>query len=139
MPQKYIPLRAFSLFILCYCSKKKATKFQLRVACKMQLKNKKHVFLFKHSPPFVAHVIKVYTLEMVWLKIFCLNNFLRFARIESVWNVLNIVNIASDKSNLCKKCFLFYLFFINDFLILKTGVKRLDVRKNQRKRGPAFN
>ena len=52
--------------------------------------------------------------------------------------VLNIVNIASDKSNLCKKFFfLFHLFFINDFsfLILKTGVKRSDVKKDQCKRG----
>ena len=33
------------------------------VACKVQLKNKKRVYLFKHPLPVVALVIKVYTLE----------------------------------------------------------------------------
>ena len=64
---------------------KNTTKSQPRVACKVQLKNKKRVYLVKHPIPVVAVVIKVYTfLRMAGLRIFCWNNFLQFSKIESV-------------------------------------------------------
>ena len=70
MPRKYIPLRVFFLFILFYnwsntfrVSLKNTTKSQPLIACKVQLKNKKRVFLLKHPFPVVTLVIKVYTLE----------------------------------------------------------------------------
>ena len=73
---------------------------------------------------------------MAWRKIFCRNNFLRFARIESLWNV-NLKHRKSDESNLCKKCFfipfVFHQWF--SFLILRTSLKRSHVKKDQCKRG----
>ena len=75
---------------------------------------------------------------MAWRKIFCRNNFLQFARIESVWNV----NLKHRKSSIWWIKSVQKMFFIQfvfhqwfSFLILRTSLKRSDVKKDQCKKG----
>ena len=44
--------------------KKNTTRFQLHVACKVQFKNKKHIYLFKHPLLVAALVTKILTFDM---------------------------------------------------------------------------
>ena len=122
--------------VLSEFHKKSTTKSHPCVACKVQLKNKKRAYLFKHLLPSHRCTRNKVLFFREWLDLryfvgIIFNDLPESNPCEML--VLNIVNVASDESSLCKNQSFYFICFSSMFYVFDSKDRR---KKARRKNGP---